>query len=355
MGSQKLILAFIPLILLALPYLNAKSIKSFFLPNHSDRSKVDQMNTIEVNGQKHAVVIRGANPSLPLLIYLHGGPGMSDVPFLHLTDPILEQHFLVVHYDQRSAGMSNKWYKGEPLTIEQHIDDAAELTKILLSRYNQEKAYLLGGSWGSVLALLTAKNYPRLYHAVVVRGLLVDGKRNEEFSRQYVVEKLAEQGVTDFSAIPVPPYDDRVMELRTQREWLYMLGGMEYACARKKCYRFELKVKSLLAFVQSKYYSWGDIFRTESAMMETLRQMWPQVQSFSAIEQVPSLDIPVYVLQGRHDKCTVSSLVQEYVDALQAPKKQLIWFEKSAHSPQREEPDLFQQKVIELLLGIHLE
>ena len=59
---------------------------------------------------------------------------------------------------------------------------------------------------------------------------------------------------------------------------------------------------------------------------------------------LPRLDVPVFLLQGRHDYVAPSNIAEQYYQALQAPKgKQLIWFEESAHMPQYEEPGKFRE------------
>ena len=51
--------------------------------------------------------------------------------------------------------------------------------------------------------------------------------------------------------------------------------------------------------------------------------------------------MPVFLLLGRHDWQTPSTLAAEWLDTLRAPHKQVVWFEHSAHSPVTDEPDRF--------------
>ena len=60
-------------------------------------------------------------------------------------------------------------------------------------------------------------------------------------------------------------------------------------------------------------------------------------------EQVPELQVPVFLMEGRHDWEVPSVLSARYYEALRAPSKQLIWFENSAHLPNSEERDRFNQ------------
>lgn len=55
----------------------------------------------------------------------------------------------------------------------------------------------------------------------------------------------------------------------------------------------------------------------------------------------PSLSIPVYFFTGRHDHVDPFELTQEYFDRLEAPYKEHVWFDDSAHFPFLEEPATF--------------
>lgn len=63
---------------------------------------------------------------------------------------------------------------------------------------------------------------------------------------------------------------------------------------------------------------------------------------------LPRLEVPVVMVQGRHDQVAPGAAAQRYASTLQAPSKQLVWFENSAHTPHLEEPAKFQ----DLLLGV---
>ncbi len=74
------------------------------------------------------------------------------------------------------------------------------------------------------------------------------------------------------------------------------------------------------------------------------------VLSGSIYEEVMEYKVPVYFLVGRWDYTTPHQLVTEYFEHLQAPQKELIFFENSAHFPFFEEPDRFCEEVIRLII-----
>ncbi|CAB9522750.1 Alpha beta [Seminavis robusta] len=244
------------------------------------------LTTEAVNGHHHALTIRTAmsqadvaSHQAPVLLILHGGPAWSDIPFLYGSDYLLEEHFIVVHYDQRSAGKSCRYYGNSSnnnfashnnLTIQQHVDDAVAIVQYLQKKFHQEKVYLMGGSWGSVLSLLAAKQQPDLFHFVAVHGTLVNGLSNELISREFILHQFPTAN------IPMPPYKS-VDELVLQRQWLNRAGGVFYKDplpATVTRYIPQLRFRSQLLYyavhlLLAPEFSWGDKLRFGRCYRET--------------------------------------------------------------------------------------
>jgi pimeloyl-ACP methyl ester carboxylesterase len=60
------------------------------------------------------------------------------------------------------------------------------------------------------------------------------------------------------------------------------------------------------------------------------------------------LDVPLVMVQGRLDRVAPGEAAQRYFDTVEAPSKELVWFETSAHTPQLEEPDKFRELVMQV-------
>jgi pimeloyl-ACP methyl ester carboxylesterase len=73
---------------------------------------------------------------------------------------------------------------------------------------------------------------------------------------------------------------------------------------------------------------------------------------FKDIMEINRLKIPVYFFEGKHDKigACAPELVVEYCNKLEAPYKEIIWFEESAHHPNIDEPEKFQKILIDKVL-----
>jgi len=78
-------------------------------------------------------------------------------------------------------------------------------------------------------------------------------------------------------------------------------------------------------------------------VLGSMRALWPQLLAVNLFEQVPELQVPIFLMEGRHDWEVPSILAARYYEALRAPSKQLIWFENAAHLPNAEERERFNQ------------
>jgi pimeloyl-ACP methyl ester carboxylesterase len=78
----------------------------------------------------------------------------------------------------------------------------------------------------------------------------------------------------------------------------------------------------------------------------------PSVNEKNILEDIRQVRVPVYFFEGRHDRIAACApeLVIEYMAILEAPKKEIIWFEESGHHPNIDEPDKFQSILINKVL-----
>mgnify|MGYP004683376315 CR=1 FL=1 len=88
---------------------------------------------VDINGTKQGMIIKGKNKNNPVLLFVHGGPGMPEY-FLNQDYPTgMDEYFIVVWWDQRGAGLSfNKEVDKETVTAEQLIEDTISVTNYLI-------------------------------------------------------------------------------------------------------------------------------------------------------------------------------------------------------------------------------
>lgn len=155
-SSKTLIIAF----LLSLVYMTGcEEELSIHDPGNLVPRTVDQdpsLPSVTLNGVKFHAEAFG-NPADPLLIILHGGPGL-DYRYLLNCKAFADQGYRVVFYDQRGAGLSQR-FPFASYTQEEMYDDLAALIDHFRTSPTQ-KVFLLGHSWGAMLATAFVNRYP---------------------------------------------------------------------------------------------------------------------------------------------------------------------------------------------------
>ena len=86
------------------------------------------------------------------------------------------------------------------------------------------------------------------------------------------------------------------------------------------------------------------------ALFDMASVMYPQLQKVDFRRDVPSLTVPVYLVQGAHELRGRLEPAHEWFDGLTAPHKQWITFESSGHIPQFEESTRFQELLTDVVV-----
>lgn len=144
-----------------------------------------------------------------------------------------------------------------------------------------------------------------------------------------------------------PPYDgDWRTKTVTQRRYLARYGGEVHGSRNGA---MGLVLGSLLF---SREYTLGDRINFFRGVLGSMRLLWPQLLEVDLFERVPRMDVPVFLMEGRRDQEVPADLAEKYFEALEAPSKELIWFDRSAHMPHSEERDRFNMTMVEKVLPI---
>ena len=102
-------------------------------------------------------------------------PGGTGIGRIRNSGEDLEQGFVVATWDQRGTGKSyDALDPTDTLTVEQMVADTLEVTNYLRDRFDEEKIYLVGSSWGTTIGVLAVQRSPELFHAYVGTGQMVD-------------------------------------------------------------------------------------------------------------------------------------------------------------------------------------
>ncbi|MEA4912165.1 MAG: alpha/beta hydrolase [Oscillospiraceae bacterium] len=311
---------------------------------------LDSKETVTLGGVPQHIRLRSTDSSLPVLLFIHGGPGVCDRHWVLGDQSALAAVATMVCWDQRGAGLSyDKSLKKEDMTVQRMVDDASELLDWLRARFNQDKIFIVGHSWGSLLGTLLAKQRPDAVRAYIGMGQFVEGDENERLSYQFVLDEANRRGDKKALAAlarigaPVGGRYKSMDDMMVQRNLMTKYGGGCYA------EKESIWTSMIFPLLRTPEYRLRDFMGYYKGAFFSLEALWDEVVSFDLFKTVPSLDVPVYLTEGRHDQNTPIPISRRWFEALKAPKKEWIWFENSAHSPIKEEPEAWGAAVKKIL------
>ena len=311
---------------------------------------VISLEKVTLGGIDQTILIRGANADLPVLLILHGGPGGAIMPWVDLFQtPLLEQNFIVVHWDQRGAGSSYS----EDLTVDdispaQLIADTLELTDHLRGRFDEDKIFLAGQSWGSALGFMTIAENSEPFHAYVGASERVDWGRSMNMGYEWALNQARANNDADVLAqleaiAPFDAFDEA--DLVVQREALDFYGAGDYHTPGLWDQYLDYAVSG-----QSPYYTTADIesyipgLELSSAAIER-RDL---LREYNLFKMLPSVDIPVHFITGAEDWNTPAKLAREYYEFLEAPNKSFTVIKDAAHMVFYDQPETWEEALIEI-------
>lgn len=311
---------------------------------------ITSLEQVSLGGLKQWILIRGHSTDNPILLFLHGGPGSSEMAFAYKYGRNIEKKLTVVHWDQRGSGKSfSRKIPKETMHIEQFVSDAHELITYLLKKFNKKKVILVGHSWGTVIGTLLSQRHPELIHAYIGIGQVVNIDLNEKVSHKFTLDEAIKEGnkkaIKQLSKLHPPYSNEQIMQLNKQRKWLNYYGGAIYG--QKKSW---FLIKHIF---KSPEYTIRDFMKFINGILFSLTNMWTEmVETVNFFEDVLEWKIPVYFIVGRYDYNTPFELSEKYFLQITAPKKEFFWFEKSAHSPNYLEPDKFEKVLFSIVKDI---
>ncbi len=296
-----------------------------------------------LGGLDQWVMIRGRDVTNPPLIFLHGGPGWSETWLFRRFNAPLENSFTAVYWDQRGAGRSyDRTASRLSLTVERFVSDLDELVDQVRERLGKPQVAIFGHSWGSALGVLYAAHFPKKVAAYIGSGQIGDWAAAESASYELALANAQRRGPrraeSKLRAIGPPPYGaDAVF---TERTWSLRLSGGMSLQTLWGIGRTVLGGKEVSLF---------ELPRAWQGFRFSMDAMWPEISSLNLVDLVPALEMPVYFLLGRKDPWVPPTTSVAYFEALRAPMKELVWFERSGHEPFVDEPDKFNATMADLV------
>ncbi|RKR91875.1 pimeloyl-ACP methyl ester carboxylesterase [Micromonospora pisi] len=307
---------------------------------------VAELALVDVGPYRLGMMIRGADVGAPVLLFIPGAPGGTEIGSTRQQLAALEQRFVVVTLDRRGGGSSYPALEPtDTVTLGGAVADTVAVTDYLRDRFHQDKIYLLGHSGGSIISVLAVQRHPGKYHAYIGTGQAVDLAASD---RLFYQDILAWAGATGHDSLArrltdqgAPPYAD-----------VYLYEPIMTYAPRVYDYDHGPNAKGATGFgLDVPEYTLLQKIHMMNGVLDTWSALYPDLQHVDLRRDAPLLEVPVYFVQGGHEMRGLATVFDQWYERLRAPRKHLDVFETAGHRAMFEQPDRFVAVMDRVLTG----
>ncbi|MDO5558903.1 MAG: alpha/beta hydrolase [Oscillospiraceae bacterium] len=300
---------------------------------HTEKQQyeISEICEIKLGGYLQKILIEGTKKSNPVVICLHGGPG-SPIPFnvgSRGLFPEIKEYFTLVCWDQLGCGINNR-----VIDDSFHIDDFEKMTLELISyihsRFEHNRIYLFGMSWGSLLTLKAASG------SEYVDGAVCNGQvlHNETFNDE-VFTTLEKSRMPECKKKQLETYKNDINAQNAKKIMGFVNRYTDgYFCRSKHDKTEKLPVfKIIKGMLSSPDYRFRDL---KAVVINGYAKNNTLIEEFVRQDVRPLLSnikIPYTIVQGSTDIVTPTAFVKQFIKTNKNKNVRLIVIENCGHFP----------------------
>ena len=276
----------------------------------------NQQETLSVNGTELFVNIIGEGEPL---IVLHGGPGLSHDYFLPHLEP-LSNHMKLILFDQRGMGRSSVDLDSTSFSMELIIEDIEALRQKL----GFNSIHLMGHSWGGIVAMHYAINYPQNLSSLILCNSMPATPDFDELLGKNFQIIFERQNMEDLE--PLQKEIDAGNRNITVQERYVQLHFRPSFYDTSDVNKLQLNLSD-------------NFFKTQ----ELLPYLASHEEPRSIIPELKSVHVPALIIRGEIEAIPIES-DRKLVKILKNGK--LVSIDKAGHFPFIEKPEVFRELII---------
>lgn len=290
---------------------------------------IDTTYVVSIGGIKQFISIKGKDVSNPLLLYLHGGPGAAVSSHSEQVTGDLENHFVVVHWDQRGSGKTLELnnHSGIP-SMDMMKQDAEEMLVHLLKRFERKQLILFGNSWGTILGFHLAKTYPEKVKCFIAVSPIINHTKSQQLTlatlKSHFTKKQNEKALAQLKSVSIPVADAKQMLIL--HRWETVFNGGDFP---------DEQFEQYLNYFKEWEKQWMSLYN--------------EFYTLDLTNQIRRIGCPLYILQGDKDLTTHHKVVASFFERIEASTKKLIWLEDTGHNIPGTEPAMMQKHILNAL------
>ena len=162
----------------------------------------------------------GNNPRIKVLL-LHGGPGMTHEYFEAFDSYLPREGIEYYYYDQLGSAYSDQPDEPSLWELPRFVEEVEQVRRAL--KLDQSNFYLLGHSWGGMLALEYALKYQQHLKALIISNMVPSVPAYSRYAQQVLMPAMDQKALAEIKALETAgKYDDpRYEELLMQNFYIY--------------------------------------------------------------------------------------------------------------------------------------
>lgn len=292
-------------------------------------NEISQIETVQLGQYKQKILIEGKQKNLPIMIVLHGGPG-EPIPFgvgARGLFPEITSHCICVYWDQYGCGINHAKLP-QDIMINDFVEMTTDLIQYIKDKFPQNKLYLFGMSWGSVLSAKAALRKANCLDGVLVYGQVLYELMQSDEILQTILNSDAPQKVKKELQNIYDTKDFHYSSTLKISQWM-----KKYTEGYTNKNEPQIPLKSMLKDIKaSPDYHLQDFISALFNGFLTHKSLINEMTVVDLRRELCQVTIPYRMIQGETDIVTSTKHIVEYVEESHNPLLTYRVVKDAAHS-----------------------
>lgn len=140
----------------------------------------------------------GNNPRVKLLL-LHGGPGATHEYFESFESYLPQEGIEFYYYDQLGCGNSDNPGDTSLWDLPRFVEEVEQVRQAL--ELDSTNFYLLGHSWGGILAVEYALKYPQHVKGLIISNMMMDAVAYDKYAEEVLAKQMDSTVLSEIQAL----------------------------------------------------------------------------------------------------------------------------------------------------------
>lgn len=291
-----------------------------------------------VNGVEHFFIKYESDPENPVILYVHGGPGLAESLVGWEIAGYTEKFYNWIFYDQRGAGRT--YYKSPDGLVEYDdiYKDIDAIVRMLYEHYNK-KIYIMAHNWGTIPAIRYVRDNPEFVAGYIGNCQAVD-MVNVAKVRCARIKELALKAGSRRDAKTIDKISDATggtfykdkLTSRQVTKLNVLLSKYNIASGTDKQLMRKIPLNPLYDMVDLKILMSGP--KISYKLNEYMRQ-------FNLFDEDKDYGVPMMFITGNWDYQYPYTVAAEYMDMITAPYKQMSIIDDASYDAMYDKPEEF--------------